>query len=110
VPPPPPGTGVGLTATTTPLGLGTGVADGAGVALASDGVADAEGDVVGTVDSVGVPLDGDELVDGDPVGAGVRPMPAMSLRDGRGAPIPIVRANVASTRLRIPRATTRRAR
>jgi hypothetical protein len=114
------GVGVGATATTAPLG------DGSLLALAiGDGstleIGDVDGepgtpDAPGVVGSVDPPAD--VVPDGVATGlasagldtAGLRSTPATPRSRWLGPPIPTARANEANTRLRTPRATTRRAR
>ena len=109
------GVGVGTTATTTTLGdgstLGLAIADGStldvdagtGEPDSTDGLG-VEGTIATGLDWVasgdGAELDGGEL----------RSTPATPWSGWRGPTIPTARANEASTRLRTPRARTRRAR
>jgi hypothetical protein len=109
------GVGVGMTATTTSLGDGStlGLAIGDGSTL---GVGDSNGEpestdgpgVEGTI-ATGLDCvasgDGAELDEGE-----LRSTPATPWSGWRGPTMPTARANEASTRLRTPRARTRRAR
>jgi hypothetical protein len=113
------GVGDGPTATTTSLGDGSLLAletgDGSALELGDvagePGTAEVPG-VVGPEPPVDVVADGvvtwPETAGLDR--AGLRSTPATSLSGWLGPPIPTARANDANTRLRTPRATTRRAR
>jgi hypothetical protein len=105
----------GRAATTTPVGVGCGwsvgdaLADAAGEAGAIEAGCDGD-DSGGPTEAIGVGSEGWEgCVDGArTLGEGLAA--ATPGRGVRGAVAPTARANVASTRLRTPNATTRRAR
>jgi hypothetical protein len=88
--------------------------DGVGVAEpGSDGPADGSADPAGGDGSVeGGWVSGDPVAPGPDgvTAAGVDGPAAMPFGGSSGAPIPTAKANAARTRLRTPRATTRRAR
>jgi hypothetical protein len=114
------GVGDGPTATTTSVGDGSALAleTGDGSALEFGDVAGEPGtpDVPGVVvpPEPGVEVVADGVVIGPETagveGEGLRSTPATPLFGWLGPPIPTARANDANTRLRTPRATTRRAR
>jgi hypothetical protein len=114
------GVGDGPTATTTSLGDGSllalEIADGSTLGFGDVAGEPGTPDVPGVVGPLEPPVD--VVADGAVIGpetaglegAGLRSTPATPLLGWLGPPIPTASANDANTRLKTPRATTRRAR